>query len=223
MQLFSNALAWLVHIFATINILDAVKALAPLATAYIAFLALRNWKHQDKAKRQADFLDKLLEATFSYVTKMRGPITTMEMATIGMECYAPTWKASEQIENAVQGAIDFIQKNGERKAKILADELKTASASVIELKMLTVKGHVFMFKNFETCIDAVTILIGQFDRMEAFEGVLGSTTDNFENPEVLKRLKKVMAIDPNEVRNLIKMNAYAIQEFAKENYRCIYK
>ena len=70
--------------------LEIIKALAPLATAFIAIIALRNWKRQDKAKREAEFLDALIDASHSYIVEMLKPITFLQMAKIGMEIHAPT-------------------------------------------------------------------------------------------------------------------------------------
>ena len=41
---------------ASVSYLELIKALAPVATAVIAFAALKNWMRQDKAKREAEFL-----------------------------------------------------------------------------------------------------------------------------------------------------------------------
>ncbi|MFZ2872524.1 hypothetical protein [Zavarzinia sp.] len=58
-----DTLAWAVDAITNINWLEVIKALAPVATAIIAFIALKNWQRQDKAKREAEFLDALIEAT----------------------------------------------------------------------------------------------------------------------------------------------------------------
>jgi hypothetical protein len=51
------------------NWLEVVKTLAPVLTAVIAFFALRNWKRQEKAKREAEFLDALIEAVHTYIAE----------------------------------------------------------------------------------------------------------------------------------------------------------
>jgi hypothetical protein len=52
-----DAAVWSLDAITSINWLEVIKALAPVATAVIAFLALKNWRRQDKAKREAEFLD----------------------------------------------------------------------------------------------------------------------------------------------------------------------
>jgi len=44
-----KAFVWSFDLIASVNWLEVIKALAPVATAVIAFLALRSWRRQDKA------------------------------------------------------------------------------------------------------------------------------------------------------------------------------
>jgi hypothetical protein len=55
-----DALVWSFDAITSINWLEVIKTLAPVATAVIAFLALKNWQRQDKAKREVEFLDALM-------------------------------------------------------------------------------------------------------------------------------------------------------------------
>src|SRR5215469_15392277 len=131
-----GTLVWSFDAITDINWLEVIKALAPVATAFIAFFALRNWQRQDKAKREAEFLDALIEATHTYIAEMRKPITFLEMAKIGMVSHAPTWENGNQADIAVKGAIAYIQKNGEREAKRLLEVLEAVQPSVIKLRSL---------------------------------------------------------------------------------------
>jgi hypothetical protein len=202
--------------------LEVIKALAPVVTAVIAFSALKNWQHQDKAKREADFLDALIEATHTYIVEMPKPITIVEMAKIGMVSHAPTWENGEQADIEVKGAIAYIQKYGEREAKRLREVLETVQPSVIKLRSLAAKGQVFTFDGYAKCWNAVVMLTWHFGRIEAFVAVIGSPTWNWEHPEVLKHLKSMMAIDPDEIRESLQKNNSAILEFASETYRRVY-
>lgn len=80
----SNPLHTAFDAIMSVNWLEVIKALAPVTTAFIAFIALKNWQRQDKAKREADFLDALIEAAHTYIVEMPKPITILEMAKIGM-------------------------------------------------------------------------------------------------------------------------------------------
>lgn len=211
--------AWLDAAF-DVDWLEVVKALAPVVTAVIAFVALKNWQRQDKAKREAEFLDALIEAAHTYIAEMAKPITALEMTKIGMESYAPPGETGEQA--AVKGAIAYIDKNGEREAKRLMDVLQAIEPSTIRLRSLVAKGQVFNFDGYAKCQNAVTLLTWHADRIEAFTGLVGSPTLNWANPEVLKLLKDVMAIDPTEMRKSIQDNNVVILEFASKTYRRIY-
>jgi hypothetical protein len=206
----------------SINWLEVIKALAPVATAMIAFLALKNWRRQDKAKREAEFLDALIEAAHTYIAEMPKAVTLFEMAKIGMASHAPTWESGEQADKAVKGAIAYIHKNGEREAKRLLEVLEVVQPSAIKLRSLAAKGQVFKFDGYTKCQDAVALLTWHFDRIEAFTAVVGSPTWNWEHPEVLKHLKDVMTIEPDDIRKSLKENNVAVLEFAGETYKRMY-
>ena len=217
-----DALVWSFNAIIGIDWLEIIKALAPLATAFIAIIALRNWKRQDKAKREAEFLDALIDASHSYIVEMLKPITFLQMAKIGMESHAPTWESGEQADIAVKGAIAYIQKNGERDAKRLLEVLEAVRPSVIKLRSLLAKGQIFGFAGYAKCRDAVVMLTWHYDRIEAFAAVIASPTWNWEHPRVLKHLKDMMAIDPDEIHKSIQENNVALLEFASETYARIY-
>lgn len=217
-----NAFVRSIDWIAGINWLEIIKALAPVVTAVIAFLALRNWQRQDKAKREAEFLDTLVEAAHSYIAEMPGPITLIEVAKIGMDSHTPTWELGEPVDKAVKGAIAYIQKNGERDAKHLLEALNAAQPSATKLRSLAAKGQVFNFGNYAKCQKAIAMLTWQIDRLEAFRTVIRSPMQNWEHPKVLKLLKDVMEIEPADIRKNLEDNNVALLEFARETYKRIY-
>lgn len=214
-----DALVWSFDAITSINWLEVIKALAPMATAVIAFVALRNWQRQDKAKREAEFLDALIEATHTYIAEMPAPITLLEMGKIGMKSHAPTLTDGDQ---TIKGAITYIQRNGQQESKRLREVLETVQPSVVRLRSLAAKGQVFKFEDYAKCQNAVEMLTWQFGRIEAFMTVIGSPTWNWEHPDVLKSLENVMAINPVEIRESLQENNVAVLEFASETYRRIY-
>jgi hypothetical protein len=151
---------------------------------------------------------------------MRKPVTLLELEKIGMESHTLPGEAGEQA--AVKGAIVYIQKNGEREAKRLLEVLEAVQPSTIKLRSLVAKGQVFKFDGYAKCQNAVATLTWHFDRIEAFMAVIGSPTLNWDNPEVLRRLKDVMAIDPNEMSRSIEAHNIALLEFTRETYKRIY-
>jgi hypothetical protein len=215
-----HGLVWSIDAIAQINWLEVIKAVASVVTAYVAFQALKNWKRQDKAKREAEFLDALIEATHAYVIEMSLPVELVRSVEIGMESHMPS-RASK--DRKIKGAIAYIQKDGERVAKRLLEVLGAVKPSVIQLRSLAAKGQIFRFNGYVNCYNAVAILTWQFDRIEALLSVIGSPTYNWEHPRVLKLLKNVMAIKPDDIRKAIEESNTAILEFARETYQCLYK
>ena len=217
-----DVLVWSFDAITGINWLEVIKALASVVTASIAFLALRNWQRQDKAKREAEFLDAVIEAVHTYVVEMFKPVTLLEMAKIGMTSHIPTWESGDEADKEVKGAINYINKYGEKTAKRLLEVLEAVQPSTIKLRALAAKGQVFKFDGYAKCQQAVASLTGHFDRIEAFTVVIELPTWNWEHPDVLKLLRDVMAIDPNEMRKSIGDNNVAVLEFAGKTYKRIY-
>lgn len=201
---------------------ETISALAAVITAAIAIIALQTWKRQDKAKGKAEFLDALVEAAHTYIAEMRKPITLFEMAQIGMTSHVPNWESGDKEAVALKGAIAYIEKNGEHDGKRLLEVLEGVQPSVIELRSLAAKGQVFQFDGYAKCQKTVEVLTWHFDRIEAFMAVIGSPTWNWEHPEVLKHLKDVMAIRPDQIRKSIQENNVALLTFTSETYQRIY-
>jgi hypothetical protein len=217
-----DVLVWSFDAITGINWLEVIKALASVVTAVIAFLALKNWQRQDKAKREAEFLDAMVEAAHTYIVEVSKPVTLLEMAKIGMTSHVPTWESGDEGDKAVKGAIAYIKNHGEQDAKRLREVLEAVQPSTIKLRALAAKGQVFNFDSYAKLQKAVALLTSHFDRMEAFGAVLGSPTWNWEHPAVLKLLKDVMASDPDEIHKSVKETNVAVLEFASETYKRIY-
>ncbi|MEM5341478.1 hypothetical protein [Paraburkholderia azotifigens] len=214
---------WSFDAATSLNWLEVIKTLVAIITAAIAFFALRNWQRQDKAKRQADFLDALIEATHTYIAEVPKPITLLQIAKIGMASHVPTWDSDDDADRDVKGTIAYIEKNGERDAKRLLELLEAVEPSAIKLRALAAKGQVFSFDGYAKCQNAVTSLTWHLERIQAFAVTIASTTWNWENPEVLRLLHDVMAIDPSEIRESVQKNHVAVLKFATDTYQRIYR
>jgi len=66
------------------------------------------------------------------------------------------------------------------------------------------------------------MLARHFDRLETFSAFIGSSTWNWDHPQVQKLLKDIMTIDSNEIHQSIRDNNIAILEFASKTYKQIY-
>lgn len=217
-----DALVWFFGTFVSVNWLEVTKALAPVATAVIAFFALRNWQRQDKAKREAEFLDALLEATHAFIAEMSKCLTYLEMTKIGMESYAPTGEGGDEANKAIKGVIAYIEKNGERDSKHILHELEHVQLTVINLKSLAAKGQVFKFDGYVKCQNAILMLTWNFDRLTAFSSVIAMTTLNWEHPDVLKTVRDVTAVSANDIRECMGKCNIDLIEFARDTYKRIY-
>lgn len=214
-----DALLWFFHAIAQVHWLEVLKALAPVATAVIAFLALKNWRRQDKAKREAEFLDTLIDTAHAYIAETPKLVWLLKVAKIGMESHIPTWEGGDQ---TVKGAILYIEKNGKQESERLLGELEIIQPIVIRLRSLAAKGQIFKFENYTKCLNAIAMLTWQFDRIEAFTAIVGSTTLYWENQEVLGRLKDMIELDPEDIRSHLEKNNVAVLEFAQTAYEQIY-
>lgn len=217
-----DALMWSFDAITSVNWFEVVKSFASLAVAATAFFALRNWQRQDKAKREAEFLDALIEGVHAYIVELPLPVTLVDMAKIGMASHVATWEQGEEADKVLRGAIAYIQANGKQDAKRLLESLEALRPSLIKLRSLAAKGQVFKFNGYAKCHDAVSTLAQQFDRMQAFASIVGSPTLNWDNPEVERRLKNIMDIEPDDIRRHIQESNVAALEFASETYARIY-
>ena len=217
-----DVLVWFLQAITGINWLELIKAIAPVVTAFIAFRALRNWQRQDKAKREAEFLDALIEATHTYIAEMHKPISLLEMAKIGMASHVPPGEDGEHADRDVKGAIAYIQEHGQHIAVLLSAALAATRPSAVKLTSLAVKGQVFRFDGYTKCHNSVRLLRWYFDRIAGFTAVIQSSTKNWGNPEVLEFLKAAMKINPDDIRQSVKDENVAILEFIRKTYQKIY-
>lgn len=104
----------------------------------------------------------------------------------------------------------------------MGEVLDAVQPSVIKLRSLAAKGQVFKFDSYAKCWNAVAMLTWHFDRIEAFMAVIGSSTWNWEHPKVLKHLKDMMAINPDDIRESLQKNNAVLLEFASKTYGRVY-
>lgn len=201
---------------------DLIRTLASVTTPVIALLALRNWQRQDKAKREAEFLDALVDAAHVYISEMSRPISLAKFVKIAIDSHAPTWENGAKEDKATKGAIAYIQSMGKEDGKRLLESLEVVKPSKTKLTALAAKGQVFKFKGYAAGYNAVTTLTWQYDRIEALAGLISQTSLNWANPEVLKVLAKVIAIDADEVQASVGQSNVALLTFVRETYARLY-
>lgn len=216
-----DALIWSADAITSTNWLEVIKALAPLATAFIAFFALRNWQRQDRAKRQAEFLDAILEAAHAYIAEIGSPLTLLLIGQIGLKSRIAILDPRDD-DPEIASAIKYIHEQGEQHSKQLLAALSTMQPSVIKLRSLAAKGQVFNFGNYPKCQNAVAQMTRHFDRMEAFTAIISSPTLNWKNDDIRQHLKDMIHMDIEQMQKDIAAQNVQIIEFARETYRRIY-
>lgn len=214
-----DALVWSFDAITGLPWLEIVKAVASVVTAGIAYLALKNWKHQDTAKRQVEFLDDLIDATHAYIAEMSRPITLVRFVSIGMRSHASQLESNDQL---VKGAIAYIEKRGVEDAQHLLAALEVVQSATIRLRSLVAKGQVFRFESYEKCQNAVVKLTWQCDRLEALTAFIGARSWYWENPEVISHLRNLMEINADDIQKSMREDNVAIIEFVMEAYQSIY-
>lgn len=214
-----DELVWSFDAITGLPWLELIKALAPVGTAFIAFLALQNWRRQDRAKRHADFLDQLVEAVHDYTARMSKPIELALVTKVGMQSHAMIGSSDEP---NYRGTIVFIKEHGKEQAKLLLNALGECQPAVVRLKSLAAKGRVFKFKDYQVCRENLAALLFQFDHIHALASVTGSPSWNWENPDILRVLKAVMKADTGAIQKTIDEKNAAILDYVAETYENIY-
>lgn len=204
------------------NLLDFIKILALSAMPIIAFLALKNWKRQDRANREAAFLDELIETTHTYIAELSTPIFLMRIAKVGIKSHVPTWEHGDEADKAIKGAIDYIQKRGQSDASRLQEALDAVRPATIRLRSLAAKGQIFKFNGYPRCSNAVTEMARHFDSIEAFKSVIGSPDWNWENPDVVRMLRQQMIINIDGMEKSITRSNTEIIKFSTDTYKRLY-
>lgn len=215
-----NVMVWLLDAIPSFPWLEAIRAIAPVATAGIAFFALRNWKRQDKTKRQADFLDQLTEAVHDFIGAMRTPLTRMQMIKIGMQSHSPM--EPKNSDPAIAGAIEYIERRGNEDGKQLFEDLEAARPAVARVRALVTKGNVFKFRDYDKCEKASATLVWQFDAMDALAAFISTSTWYWQNSEIIGLLKKMTAIDPDNMRKQFGISNSEVIAYVGKTYGHLY-
>jgi hypothetical protein len=216
-------LYWSCDAIARVDWLDVVRTAVTLITAYIAYKALQNWRRQDKAKREAEFLDELIEAVHAYIADIGRSVTLVDIARIGMRSHSDDWDAEDDLDPVTNGAVAYIASKGDAMSRRLFDALNEVRSRAVRLRALGTKGQIFGFDGYDQCHQAITLLCWQFDRIEALAGIIGSTTLNWQNPDVVKTLNNVLTITPENLQHQLAKNNVVVLEFAQTTYRTLYR
>ena len=211
----------ILHALSNLAWLEVLRGLGPYAAALVGWLALRNWKRQDKAKREADFLDALIEQTHTFIIAMTRPVSIHKSVRIGMICHGPSPFDSEKL--TVEGAVQYIQKAAEGTSRRLDEALARVQPLVAGLRSLASKGQIFEFEDYQKCYQAIQMLTWQFDRVCALASIIDTPSLNWENYEILHTLEKVSAVESDEIQKLLDKYNIEIIEFSQATYKNLFQ
>lgn len=191
--------------------LEVIKTLAPVATAAVAVFALQNWKRQDRAKRESEFLDALVDAVHTYVAEMSSPITVVRE----VESHVLNYGSTTDKDNPI---IKYITANKGSDSNDLRDALKTVQPSVIRLRSLSAKGQIFKFKGYPACHESLEILGDQFDKIEVLAiGIRYSDLD-WSLPDVSTMLKTIQVIKSDDIEKTLQNKNADVLSFVRKAY-----
>ena len=200
--------------------LELLRSLGPYAAACVGWLALKNWKRQDKAKREADFLDALIESTHAFIIAMSRPVALHQAVRTGMICHGPSPFDPEKL--TIEGAIQYIQKASEATSRRLDEALSQVQPLVVQLRSLASKGQIFGFKDYGKCYQSIQMITWQFDRVTSLGSIISIPTLNWENSQVLGTLEKVVAVESDEIQRSLNKYDVEIIQFSQTTYKQLY-
>jgi hypothetical protein len=208
------------ELLAKIEWLNLIQTFAVIFAAYIAYAALHTWKHQEKAKKQTDFLDQLTDYVHEYIQAISQPIELVKFTYIGFESYR---NLPSNLEHQHSNIIAYIKSRGSEDAKKLWETLNRASHLVAKIQALVAKGQVYGFINFNKCHDSIKMLLWQHRRLQVVASIIGNPSFNWEHPDVIKGIDNMLTVQPSDIESHLQNYNMEFLAFVQENYQSIYK
>ncbi|PKG85591.1 hypothetical protein CXF85_02010 [Colwellia sp. 75C3] len=199
--------------------LTSIQTLAATFTAYVAFTALKTWKHQAKAQRKTDFLDQLTDSVHDYIQSLSLPIEQLKFIYIGFESHKNLQPNSDQQNSHI---IEYINSRGANDGKQLLEALAKSSDKVAKIESLVARGQVYGFKNYNICQKSVMKLNLQQQSLQFFASVIGTPSLNWEHPKAIAALENILTINASTISESLKVNNVNFIDFVKENYEIVY-
>ena len=204
----------------SLNWLGIVNTAATCCLAVAAFWALNSWKHQDKARKQADFLDELTDTVHEYIQSISRPNEHLRYIRIGFESHQNTVDAPDG--TLEQGAIAYIEKVGGSDSNRLWESLEPCMKLSAKLNALVARGQVYGLLSYDSCREAVSMLVWQQQRLQVVASMLGNANLNWKNPVVRNSLEKMLTVQPDDISDYLNENGAKFLSFVNENYKRIY-
>ncbi len=200
----------------SIDWLEITKIITTIWVATVGTLALSTWKRQLKANKKIEYLDHLTEAIDEFISHISNLLSSIKWTKEQIKYYAEANARNSTIED---GAIEYIRKYGNETSKNLLTQLEKCRQIQQKLNLLNVKGQMFDFNNSMDLHHSYNYIEQEYNRLHAFAYFIGQETLNWDNDEVSKTLKKMVALDIPEIEKGINSAASTIIEFVKINYK----
>lgn len=200
---------------------EIFKIIISAWVATVATVALSTWRRQSKAQRQSDLLDELTNSVHEFADLMSAPVEMLHHIKIQIESHKGTFGLRTDVP--YPEAVACIEKYGKEDSSRLFEYLNASSPALTKISSLSAKGQVFGFRNYEKCQKACQMLLWQHSKLQAVAVIIGSTSMNWQNPEVQKSLNTLMQIDPDEIITQLQVQNIEFLEFVKTNYEKIFK
>jgi len=200
--------------------LNLIQTIAVIFAAYTANAALHTWKHQAKAQKKTDFLDQLTDSVHEYLQSLSQPVELVKFIHIGFDSYK---NLPSNLDHQHSNIIAYITDRGSEDSKRLWEPLNNTSHLVAKIQALVAKGQVYGFINFNMCQNSIKMLLWQHQRLQVVASLIGSTSLNWEHPEVIKGIENMLTVQPDDIESHLQKYNLELLSFVQENYQSIFK
>lgn len=203
------------------NWLGIIQSITGLGTFIIASVALTSWRRQLRSQAVTKLLDQLTDSIHEFVQSISPAVQLLSFVRIGIE----SKKFNRNLNNDLKYplAVAYIEEEGRESADRLMALLKNAEQPVHRIRSLLVKGQVLKISNYHECQNACSMIVWQFDRLQAVFSIQGSQNMNWENPKVIESLGSMLEITPDDIHQHINENQKKYLVFLKDIYTKEYK
>lgn len=198
----------------------ALEASAAVVTAVLAYKAIKIWRQQDSAAREADFLDKLVDEMHNFISQFSRPLAQLRVILISIRSHSP--REGTEDERLIEGVQAFIACDEGDSAAELIEALKSVQPSLIALQSLMAKGQVFGFRDYPAAYHNLLAIIQPYSRCQSVAEIIDRKHWNWQNDEVRRVALSTLKIDVDDVSNSIGRSNAAVIYCTNGWYRSLY-
>ena len=188
-----------IYFLKNLDLTGPLTAGATCVTAWVALQALHTWKKQLFAEKKIEFIDELTNTVHEYIVEISPAVDYLKYIKMSIDAHSSSVFPTDKRLNA--GMINFIEKTGKSHQDKLMAYLDKTRIVLKKLTSLNAKGQVFGFNGYLECHQACTNLSGFYEKLGSIALRVGSTSLNWENPEVQDTLDKFKNFEFKGVRD----------------------